>query len=64
MRQFKKRKNTEKEWDRFMEIMKTPLKDVKQEDLEWAVEQDKFNSANSKGFFEQEIKRRKNEQNY
>ena len=64
MRQFKKRKNTEKEWDRFMEIMKTPLKDVKQEDLEWAVEQDKFNSANSKGFFEQEIKRRKNEQDY
>ena len=63
MRWFKKRKNTEKEWDRFMEIMKTPLKDVKQEDLEWAVEQDKFNSANSKGFFEQEIKRRKNEQN-
>lgn len=62
MRWFKKRKNTEKEWDRFMEIMKTPLKDVKQEDLEWAVEQDKFNSANSKGFFEQEIKRRKNEQ--
>lgn len=64
MRWFKKRKNTEKEWDRFMEIMKTPLKDVKQEDLEWAVEQDKFNSANSKGFFEQEIKRRKNEQDY
>lgn len=52
----------EKEWDRFMEIMKTPLKDVKQKDLEWAVGQDKFNSANSKGFFEQEIKRRKNEQ--
>ena len=49
----------EKEWDRFMKIMKTPLKDVKQEDLEWAVDQDKFNSANSKGFFEQEIKRRK-----
>ena len=49
----------EKEWDRFMEIMKTPLKDVKQKDLEWAVDQDKFNSANSEGFFEQEIKRRK-----
>lgn len=49
----------EKEWDRFMKIMKIPLKDVKQKDLDWAVDQDKFNSANSKGFFEQEIKRRK-----
>ena len=42
--------------------MKIPMKDIKQEDLEWAYKQDKFNSLVSKGFFEQEIKRRKNEQ--
>lgn len=48
----------DKEWERFMNIMNTPLIEITQEDLEWAVRQDKFNSINSKGFFEQEIKRR------
>jgi len=52
---------TKKKWKRFMKIMNTPLMKVKQKDLEWAVEQRQFNSANSMGFFEQEIKRRKNE---
>lgn len=53
-------KKLNKEWKRFMKIMKTPLINVKQEDLEWAYNQDKFNSVNSKGFFQQEIERRKN----
>ena len=50
---------TGKEWDRFMKIMKTPMMAILQKDLEWAAKQDKFNSANSKGFFLQEIERRK-----
>ena len=50
------------EWERFKKIMRLPMKNIKQEDLEWAYNQDKFNSLVSKGFFEQEIKRRKNGQ--
>lgn len=53
-------KKQQKEWEKFLRIMNTPLEKVKQEDLEWAVNQDRFNSINSKGFFEQEIERRKN----
>lgn len=49
---------TNKDWDRFMRIMKTPLMSVLQADLEWAAKQDRFNSINSKGFFLQEIERR------
>ena len=50
---------TGKEWDRFMKIMKMPMMAILQKDLEWAAKQDRFNSVNSKGFFEQEIERRK-----
>jgi hypothetical protein len=53
-------KKQQKEWEKFLRIMNTPLEKVKQEDLEWAVNQDRFNSINSKGFFKQEIERRKN----
>lgn len=48
--------------DRWWKCMAIPLQDVPQEDLEWAANQDQFNSYTSKNVFLAEIERRKNTQ--
>ena len=40
--------------------MTIPLMDIPQDDLEWAAQQDQFNSYESKNIFLAEIERRKN----
>lgn len=45
---------------RWWKCMTMPLQDVPQEDLEWAAQQDQFNSYTSKNGFLAEIERRKN----
>ena len=49
--------------ERWWKCMTMPLQDVPQEDLEWAANQDQFNSYTSKNGFLQEIERRKNNGN-
>ena len=53
-------KKEQKYWKKFQKIMKMPLCGIPQNDLEWAAQQDSFNSFTSKQIFLEEIKRRKN----
>ena len=52
-------KELEKDYKRFMKIMKTPMINISRSDLEWAYRQDRFNSVASKRIFEVEIENRK-----
>lgn len=54
-------KEEERDYEKFNKLMRVPLMDLSDEDLDWAYRQDRFNSINSKGFFYQEIMRRKEE---
>ena len=55
-----KDKETQERYDRWWRIMNIPMGEIPQEDLEWAVQEDEFNSYQSKKNFEWEIERRKN----
>ena len=48
------------DYDIWWECMNIPLMNIPQEDLEWAAQQDQFNSYTSKNVFLAEIERRKN----
>ena len=49
----------ESSYEKWWRLMNIPLMDISQEDLEWAVQQDEFNSYSSKQIFLAEINRRK-----
>lgn len=48
------------DYKRWWKCMTIPLMDIPQDDLEWAAQQDQFNSYASKNNFLAEIERRKN----
>lgn len=56
----KKMTSREVDYRRWWKCMTIPLMDIPQDDLEWAAQQDQFNSYTSKNGFLQEIERRKN----